>query len=101
MAEWFKAAVLKTVDGESYPGVRIPLPPPKYLFYNQYISMPFASYCGGIATRLWREGLSGEEEGDPSQLDRHPAGSYFPATDPTSVSTAFKANCERQRVLMS
>jgi hypothetical protein len=28
MAEWFKAAVLKTVDGESYPGVRIPLPPP-------------------------------------------------------------------------
>src|SRR4029077_13333644 len=31
MAEWFKAAVLKTVDGESCPGVRIPLPPPDYL----------------------------------------------------------------------
>jgi hypothetical protein len=28
MAEWFKAAVLKTVDGETRPGVRIPLPPP-------------------------------------------------------------------------
>ena len=28
MAEWFKAAVLKTVDGESRPWVRILLPPP-------------------------------------------------------------------------
>ncbi len=31
MAEWFKAAVLKTVDGETRPGVRIPLPPPLQL----------------------------------------------------------------------
>jgi hypothetical protein len=30
MAERFKAAVLKTVDGETHPGVRIPLPPPNY-----------------------------------------------------------------------
>ena len=29
MAEWFKAAVLKTVDPERDPGVRIPLSPPK------------------------------------------------------------------------
>jgi hypothetical protein len=28
MAEWFKAAVLKTVVRETVPGVRIPLPPP-------------------------------------------------------------------------
>jgi hypothetical protein len=28
MAERFNAAVLKTVDGETHPGVRIPLPPP-------------------------------------------------------------------------
>ena len=28
MAERFKAAVLKTVDGVTRPGVRIPLPPP-------------------------------------------------------------------------
>ena len=27
MAEWFKAAVLKTVGRETVPGVRIPLPP--------------------------------------------------------------------------
>ncbi len=27
MAEWFKAAVLKTVVRETVPGVRIPLPP--------------------------------------------------------------------------
>ena len=32
MAEWFKAAVLKTVDGETRPGVRIPLPPPVFKF---------------------------------------------------------------------
>src|SRR5665213_1912279 len=30
MAEWFKAAVLKTVDGETRPGARIPLLPPGY-----------------------------------------------------------------------
>ncbi len=28
MAEWFKAAVLKTVGSERGPGVRIPLSPP-------------------------------------------------------------------------
>ncbi len=28
MAEWFKAAVLKTAVPETVPGVRIPLPPP-------------------------------------------------------------------------
>jgi hypothetical protein len=28
MAERLMAAVLKTVDGETHPGVRIPLPPP-------------------------------------------------------------------------
>jgi hypothetical protein len=27
MAEWLKAAVLKTVERETVPGVRIPLPP--------------------------------------------------------------------------
>jgi hypothetical protein len=30
MGEWLKPAVLKTVDGETRPGVRIPLPPPSY-----------------------------------------------------------------------
>ena len=29
VAEWLKAAVLKTAEGESLPGVRIPPPPPK------------------------------------------------------------------------
>src|ERR1035437_8800226 len=31
MAEWLKAAVLKTVNGETRSGVRIPLPPPSGL----------------------------------------------------------------------
>jgi hypothetical protein len=30
MGEWLKPAVLKTVDAERCPGVRIPLPPPFY-----------------------------------------------------------------------
>lgn len=30
MAEWLKAAVLKTADGETRPGVQIPLPPPAH-----------------------------------------------------------------------
>jgi hypothetical protein len=30
MAEWLKAAVLKTVSGVSRSGVRIPLPPPTH-----------------------------------------------------------------------
>jgi hypothetical protein len=35
MGEWLKPAVLKTVDGETRPGVRIPLPPPLYLFVSK------------------------------------------------------------------
>ncbi len=34
MAEWLKAAVLKTVRGASSSGVRIPLSPPINLFYE-------------------------------------------------------------------
>ena len=34
MGEWLKPAVLKTVDGETRPGVRIPLPPPPTTFTN-------------------------------------------------------------------
>ena len=30
MAEWFKAAVLKTAERETVPGVRIPLSPPTF-----------------------------------------------------------------------
>lgn len=30
MAEWLKAAVLKTVSGVTRSGVRIPLPPPVF-----------------------------------------------------------------------
>lgn len=36
MAEWFKAAVLKTVDGETRPGVRIPLPPPVVQLFSVF-----------------------------------------------------------------
>ena len=39
MAEWLKATVLKTVERESVPWVRIPLPPP---------------LLAGGATKRWR-----------------------------------------------
>src|SRR5271170_6553017 len=65
MGEWLKPAVLKTVSGETRSGVRIPLPPPTYLFYNQLVNTYFTRYCGEIATRSWRGGLKWREEGDP------------------------------------
>ena len=34
MAEWFNAAVLKTVEGASPPGVQIPFLPPKFVSYR-------------------------------------------------------------------
>ena len=36
MAEWLKAAVLKTVNGVTRSGVRIPLPPPE----NKRVNAP-------------------------------------------------------------
>ncbi len=35
MAEWSNAVVLKTIDRESGPGVRIPLSPPKKTTQNE------------------------------------------------------------------
>jgi hypothetical protein len=34
MAEWLKAAVLKTVSGVTHSGVRIPLPPPEFQWFT-------------------------------------------------------------------
>ena len=45
MAEWFKAAVLKTVVRETVPGVRIPLPPP--------VPLRFTGGGSGIAVVSW------------------------------------------------
>jgi hypothetical protein len=56
MAEWFKAAVLKTVDGETRPGVRIPLPPPLQFMCRMYLQeltsncREFALQFGACAT---------------------------------------------------
>jgi hypothetical protein len=64
MGEWLKPAVLKTVSGVTRSGVRIPLPPQNYLFYNQYFCMAFTHYCGEIVPRSWRGGHNRREEGD-------------------------------------
>jgi hypothetical protein len=66
MGEWLKPAVLKTVSGVTRSGVRIPLPPPLYLFYNQLVRMYFTRHCGGIATRSCAEGPSGWGRGRSS-----------------------------------
>src|ERR1035441_524720 len=52
MAEWLKAAVLKTVNGETRSGVRIPLPPP----YTRRTSI--ASICRQVwgFRRNWQRG---------------------------------------------
>jgi hypothetical protein len=36
VAEWFKAAVLKTVEAERLPGVRIPSSPPAFARFASY-----------------------------------------------------------------
>jgi hypothetical protein len=38
MGEWLKPAVLKTVSGVTRSGVRIPLPPPVYLFDSMSVT---------------------------------------------------------------
>ena len=40
MGEWLKPAVLKTVSLERGSGVRIPLPPSKYLYHHQSVGTP-------------------------------------------------------------
>jgi hypothetical protein len=45
MAEWFKAAVLKTVDPKG-PGVRIPLPPPARIDRAACALTSFLYDCG-------------------------------------------------------
>ena len=53
MAEWSKAAVLKTVEGASPPGVRIPISPPQVncthpMRNNQGCVFFFLQDCFGI-----------------------------------------------------
>jgi hypothetical protein len=63
MGEWLKPAVLKTVDGETRPGVRIPLPPPIILIFPFAFSRPnlvanrTASACPMSPVFLWKRAL--------------------------------------------
>jgi hypothetical protein len=47
VAEWFKAAVLKTVELERVPGVRIPSSPPAYAHVRFRLGVSFGS-AGGV-----------------------------------------------------
>jgi hypothetical protein len=46
MGEWLKPAVLKTVDGETRPGVRIPLPPPIFPIMTRTIAFAILLFAG-------------------------------------------------------
>lgn len=56
MAEWSNAAVLKTVDGESHPRVRIPVSPP--LALAKAFSRSGYGRIFSLFSRVMREGLS-------------------------------------------
>ena len=58
MAEWFKAAVLKTVEPVRVPGVRIPLPPPEFTGVNtpaQAVACPSRCWIAFVGTLLCLE----------------------------------------------
>lgn len=55
MAEWSKAAVLKTVEGASPPGVRIPISPPRESHTKHLeisVSYFFLHDCFGIVVNF-------------------------------------------------
>ena len=86
MAEWLKAAVLKTVNGVTRSGVRIPLPPPD-------ISIAFAianrlSILMAPANNLQLALL-------PTAVSNSKLHALAPAWDCTSAATASPSGCQR------
>src|ERR1700719_1336670 len=69
MAEWLKAAVLKTVSGVTRSGVRIPLLPPVYLFYYQILGREIDPSLPRLCPRPW---LNWSEEGNPQHAVKVP-----------------------------
>lgn len=65
MAEWLNAEVLKTFEGASPPGVRIPLPPPKeyimkikiFIFLCIFTFIPSMAVSGTIDVLYNQEGI--------------------------------------------
>jgi cyclophilin family peptidyl-prolyl cis-trans isomerase len=73
MAEWFKAAVLKTVGSETGPGVRIPLSPPSFA-HGEAIRVTAIAVV--IATALVAAQGNVEKLKDPSQLTERAPESF-------------------------
>ena len=53
MGEWLKPAVLKTVDGETRPGVRIPLPPPELFLLREASCMGSQVVSPNSEAAIW------------------------------------------------
>ncbi len=84
MAEWFKAAVLKTAVGASLPGVRIPLSPPVLAH-------------APLVFWLTRSGRSASTALAPDRLVPKPfrpkRGSTYPSTQTSRCPTGEHKNC--------
>src|SRR5262245_35480888 len=98
MAEWFKAAVLKTVGSETGPGVRIPLSPPAFArlrrasarpalragrsadFHRRHMRHPSKTALTAIVVLVATTLLMGqgnfEKLKDPAQLNERAPGQY-------------------------
>jgi peptidyl-prolyl cis-trans isomerase A (cyclophilin A) len=72
MAEWFKAAVLKTVGSETGPGVRIPLSPPAFA----HACIALATVVVVVATTLLSAQVNVEKLKDPAQLNERAPDQY-------------------------
>ena len=77
MAEWFKAAVLKTVVRETVPGVRIPLPPPAFARRSRCSRLRLASRVCAWS----REG----------QFFVHPPSLSFGQASPSGLAVRFQS----------
>ena len=79
MAEWFKAAVLKTVGSETGPGVRIPLSPPAFARFPRASARP-TLWVGLLVAVLATASLNAqanlEKLKDPSQLTEQSPAQY-------------------------
>jgi hypothetical protein len=74
MGEWLKPAVLKTVDGETRPGVRIPLPPPDYSAWVAVELVEPGEFAVKISSPVTFTCAIGRNAGMRLRSTKHPKG---------------------------
>ena len=71
MAEWSNAAVLKTVEGESLPGVRIPPPPPPTILSVFHAGAAFSAPFALVTCVVFQLGHDPVIRTKPRELSLH------------------------------